>query len=133
MSRTILLFAFGVSVVLLSGCGSELPTVQGTVTLDSEPVPNATVVFESPDKPMATAKTDENGEYDVITASKRGMAAGEYAVKISAYKTRDGGSESPLPILRTPKKYNSSKTSGLTARISEGANKDVNFELTSKK
>ena len=66
----------------------------------------------------------------MMTASKRGMAAGDYSVAISAYETRDGGSESPIPVLRTPKKYNSAATSGLSATIADGKN-EVDFQLKS--
>jgi len=113
----------------LSGCGSKLPVVIGTVTLDDAPLPNARVVFEAPDRPMAVATTDAAGRYDVMTGSQRGMAAGSYTVAISAYVTKDGGRESPLPILSTPKRYNSARTSGLTAVVKEGRNEGVNFQL----
>lgn len=115
--------------LLLNGCGAKLPTVEGTVTLDGVPLPDAKVVFESPDKPMAVATTDAGGHYEVTTGSQRGMAAGSYRVAISAYVTRDGGSESPIPVLRTPKKYNSAKSSGLTAEVKTGRNKDMDFRL----
>lgn len=116
----------------LVGCGSKLPKVAGTVTLDGDPVASARVVFESPNRPTATAKTDASGHYDVRTASQRGMATGSYKVSVSAYQTKDGGTESPIPVLTTPKKYNSTETSGLTATIT-GGNNTVDFELESKK
>jgi len=128
--RRELLIVIAVSVSFLCGCGSQLPTVQGTVTLDDAPVPNGTVVFESPDRATAIAKTNDDGRYEMMTASKRGMAAGDYSVAISAYETRDGGSESPIPVLRTPKKYNSAATSGLSATIADGKN-EVDFQLKS--
>ena len=117
---------------LLSGCGAKLPTVQGTVTMDGASVPNAKVVFEAPDRPMAVATTDEEGRYDVMTGSQRGMAAGSYKVAISAYVTKDGGTESPVPILSTPKRYNSAQTSGLTAEVKDGRNQNVDFQLESE-
>ena len=121
-----------VLVSAFSGCGSKLPVVRGTVTMDGEPLAEARVVFEAPDRPMAVATTDEAGRYDVMTGSQRGMAAGSYNVAISAYVTKDGGMESPMPILRTPKRYNSAQTSGLTAVIEEGRNAAVDFQLESK-
>lgn len=127
-----LLIVTGMSVALIGGCGSQLPTVQGVVTLDGQPLSDARVVFESPDRPMAVATTDDNGRYDVMTGTQRGMAAGNYQVAVSAYETRDGGSESPVPILSTPKRYNSAQTSGLSVEISPGRHTDVNFQLESK-
>jgi len=126
------LFSFA-ALPCLIGCGPGLPTVEGNVTLDGEPIANAKVVFESPDRPMAVATTDEAGNYDVNTASERGMASGTYKVAISAYVTKDGGNESPIPILKTPKRYNSAKTSGLTVDVKAGKNQGVDFELTTKK
>jgi hypothetical protein len=123
------LMASGIWLALIGGCGSQLPTVQGLVTLDGEPLPNARVVFESPDRPMAVATTDNQGRYDVMTGTQRGMATGNYQVAISAYETRDGGSESPVPILSTPKRYNSAQTSGLSVEITPGRNSEVNFQL----
>ena len=113
----------------LCGCGVRLPTVEGIVTLDDEPLENARIVFEAPDKATAVAKTDAEGRYAAMTGSQEGMAAGSYQVAISAYKTADGGTESPIPVLRTPKKYNSAQTSGLTAEVQAGRNRDVNFHL----
>ncbi len=129
-TRNVGLFVAICSLAALhSGCSSKLPTVEGTVTMDGRPLPNAKVVFEAPDRPMAVATTDDSGQYDVTTGSQRGMAAGSYRVAISAYTTRAGGTESPLPILSTPKRYNSAQTSGLTAEIKDGRNEDVNFQL----
>ena len=102
------------------------------MTLNGEPLPNAKVVFEAPDKPMAVATTDESGRYDAMTGSQRGMAAGSYQVAISAYQTKDGGSESPIPILSTPRRYNSAQASGLTAEIKDGRNQAVDFALQSQ-
>ena len=119
-------------MVILTGCGSRLPTVSGTVTLDDAPLANAKVVFEAPDKPMAVATTDAMGNYDVMTGTQRGMAAGSYQVAISAYATKQGGNESPIPILLTPKRYNSAKTSELTAEVKEGRNDVMDFSLKGK-
>ena len=124
-----LLMTTGTWLALIGGCGSQLPTVQGLVTLDGDPLPKARVVFESPDRPMAVATTDDQGRYDVMTGTQRGMAAGTYQVAVSAYESRDGGSESPVPILSTPKRYNSAQTSGLSVEILPGRNADVNFQL----
>ena len=38
--------------------------------------------------------------------------------------------EAPIPVLKTPRIYNSAQTSGLTADIQAGRNDNVNFELT---
>lgn len=117
----------------VSGCGPSLPTAGGTVTLDGEPLPDAKVVFEAPDRPMAVATTDHSGRYDVRTGSQRGIAAGRYKVAVSAYTTSDDGAEAPVPVLRTPAHYNSAQTSGLTAEIKDGRNEGIDFHLKSGK
>lgn len=118
-------------LVFACGCGAKLPTVEGTVTLDDAPLADARIVFEAPDKATAFAKTDAAGRYSVMTGSQEGMAAGTYKVAISAYETRSGGTESPIPVLKTPKKYNASATSGLAIEVAAGRNTDVNFQLQS--
>jgi hypothetical protein len=47
MTRTRIAYCVAIIVVtcVLSGCGSEYATVTGRVTLDGEPLPNATVSF----------------------------------------------------------------------------------------
>ena len=116
-------------LVFILGCGSKLPTLEGNVTLDGAPLADARVVFEAPDRATAFAKTDAEGNYQASTGSQTGIAAGRYGVAISAYQTKPGGSESPIPVLRTPKKFNSTETSGLTVEVQPGRNKDVNFAL----
>ena len=131
VSRQTLLVCVASWLVSACGCGAKLPIVEGTVTLDGNPVANARVVFESPDRPTATAKTDDSGKYDMRTASQRGIAEGAYKVAISAYQTKDGGTESPMPLLVTPKKYNAAASSGLTAEVVAGRNV-LDFPLESK-
>ena len=129
-------FFLAITVVLslfLSGCRSELATVQGEVTLDGEPLEDARIVLEAPDRPTSVGKSDAQGRYTVTTGSQKGMYPGDYQVAISAYKTRDAhGIEAPVPVLRTPKRYNSAGSSGLTAVIQSGRNKGVDFHLTTK-
>lgn len=115
--------------IALAGCSPRLPTVEGQVTLDGQSLENARIVFESPDKATAVAKTDADGHYTLMTGAQPGAAAGSYSVAISAYKTANGGAESPVPVLRTPKKYNTGQTSGLTADVQPGQNRDVDFHL----
>jgi len=118
--------------IVAGGCSSELPTGEGVITLDDVPLADARIVFQSPDRPMAVGKSDKQGRYSLNTGSQEGVLPGDYTVTISAYETRQaGGVEAPVPILRTPKKYNSAETSGLSAQVHNRANTDVDFHLTS--
>ncbi len=126
---TVFLLA-GATIPLAAGCGSSLPQVEGVVTWDGQPLSNARVVFQAPDRPMAVATTDENGHYAVMTGSQPGMASGSYQVTVSAYETRRSRDavEAPVPTLRTPAIYNVASTSGLIAEIQAGRN-HVDFLL----
>ncbi len=131
MSLAIL--ACALATLGLSGCGSDLSQTEGMVTLDGQPLAGARVVFEAPGLPTSVATTDEQGRYVVQTGSQQGMVPGTYRVSISAYETRAarGGLEAPIPVLKTPRRYNSAASSGLTAEISEGRNRGVDYRLTS--
>ena len=119
------------TLVTVVGCGSELPQAEGLVTLDGEPLPKARVVFSSPDHPMAVGTTDEQGRYQARTGSTLGISAGEYQVSVSAYKEtkKPNNLEAPIPVLKTPSRYNDTTRSGLTASIQDGRN-EVDFDLT---
>ncbi len=116
--------------VLLSGCGSGLVDVRGRVTLDGQPLADATVVFTGDGQPMATGQTDAQGRYRLRTGDQPGIAAGTYRVTVSAYRTLPAadGSDEPIPELRTPARYNNAATSGLTAEVGSGQD-EFNFEL----
>ena len=119
-------------VLLLAGCGSELSQVSGRVTFDGEPVDRATVVFQGPGLPQAVDTTRADGIYSLSTGGKQGLPPGAYRVTISAYQTRRSENElsEPVPVLRTPAKYNKPETSGLTAEVQPGHN-EFDFQLRS--
>ncbi len=100
------------------------------MTLDGLPLANATVVFQAPDRPLATAKTDSTGHYFAETGSINGIKPGEYRVGIAAYQKFDGREDESAPDLAIPEKYVQPDSSGLTAVIVRGSNSGVNFQLT---
>lgn len=123
---------FLVALVLLSlsGCGSGLVDVKGRVTLDGEPLPDATVVFTAVDRPLAVGQTDAGGSFRLRTGQQLGVAPGTYRVTVTAYRTlpaADGGDE-PIPEFLTPPRYNNATTSGLTAEVGGGQD-EFNFVL----
>jgi hypothetical protein len=102
-------------LVLISiyGCsgGPKLPIVvpvKGTVTLDGNPLENASLTFISNDPKVKSgvATTDDKGNFEVLTYFDathilKGIPAGEY--KVTVTKMADSG-EAPQPVMAVPKK-----------------------------
>jgi hypothetical protein len=89
MLRCRLSLACLVGAFLLStaGCGGSIKTykVRGTVTLDGEALPNATVVFhpQTEGARSAAGTTDAQGNFTLTTvATNDGAMAGEYKVTV---------------------------------------------------
>ena len=116
------------TALFVPGCGRDgrppLGRVQGVVTLDSEPLAGALVVFE-PVEPARPSRgvTDAAGRYTLTYLRDiEGAVIGAHEVKITT-----AGEE--LPHERVPARYNQSTT--LTAEVDRGRN-ERNFELTSR-
>lgn len=123
----------GLLIVCL-GCSSKLPQVEGTVTLDEEPLAGAFVSFQPVGAgAMATATTDDGGRYSINTGAQGGVAAGAYRVAVTAYHTRASANEQNPPqfSVATPKRYNDPESSGLEAVVEPGKN-TFDFALTSE-
>lgn len=127
-ASTVLLLA---SVV---GCGgnSNVSTVSGTVTLDSQPLSDAVVKFsgKSGGSP-SLGKTDSSGNYTLqYSRDVAGADIGDHTVSITTYQAGDPDSDPPVPAApeKLPAKYNT-KTE-LKASVAGGKNV-VNFDLKS--
>ena len=119
------------------GCGGRsgrpaLATVQGSVTLNGQPLPNAQVWFD----PQAggrtsTAVTDKSGRFELPYAlGEKGAIIGEHNVRISTFV--QGGDEpgSTATVLeKVPAKY--AVPSGIVKKVSEG-NNTIDIELDTK-
>lgn len=126
--------------VMLSGCagGEGAPKVApkadvaGTVTLDGKPMdePNGEIIFSIP------------GEAPVTLAVKGGKFEGKAAVGTARVEIRAFRQGKPIMMGDTPiegsgkenyiaDQFNDKST--LTAKISAGANKDLKFEVETKK
>ena len=140
MTRFLLLLA--VPILLgLAGCGdSQVGVVSGTVTLDGRPLDQGLVVFEDREKGVSVnAAIESDGSFVVKTYDQAGLPPGEYTVAVKPGQVGDG--ETPLvgdPIeaqqggsVEIPARYGSTRTSGLTATVTLGAN-TVPLELSSK-
>jgi hypothetical protein len=132
---TPILGVFG--LLLVSGCGrapDDIGRVSGKVTLDGQPLPNATVIF-SPTTAgnQSVAVTDANGEYSLLYSAKtRGAEPGEHRVTISTFTKGDPDGDPPVAKApeRVPYRYN--LRSELTATVDRGKNA-VNFDLDSNR
>jgi hypothetical protein len=128
-----------VAMFLLTGCGSDLASVSGTLTLDGKPLArtentNVTIMFypESGSGAPAAAMTDESGQYELTTGSQQGVAPGKYVVTLSASQFDPPSPEGGPPGRRflTPVRYASPGESELRADVEPGSN-TFDFDLKS--
>ena len=114
-------------LALVSGCGDSGPSlnsVEGTVTLDGQPLAKAIVNFEpageAGERSSYDGQTDESGHYVLhATASQKGAEPGDYTVHITLPKlASDDPNAKTAPKL--PAKYNTQ--SELKATVKEGKN-----------
>jgi len=124
-------------MVLMAGCSgrrSDLADVSGLVTLDGEPLPMATVVFQ-PDSagPASYGLTDQQGRYTAMyDVGISGAVVGMHTVKISTFQEKDPDAEPPIAAAPEilPARYN--KTSELRAEVTDSGVNEINFPLESK-
>lgn len=128
-----------ISTVLTAGCGrgDKLPLVDvsGTVTLNGQPLEDATVVFY----PIAggrpsVGQTDESGFYDLkYVENQTGALAGRHKVSISTLIEPDSDSSDPQLLAGRPEKlpatYNLQTM--LQAELNPGSAQILNFSLES--
>ncbi|PQO47638.1 hypothetical protein [Blastopirellula marina] len=128
------------SLTLLTslGCGPrgdrEIVEVEGTVTLDGQPLPNATVLFISGTSRPSGAMTDAEGHYELnYTDRQKGARIGHNRVQIT---TAQGPSETaegePLAAVpeSLPDKYHA--RSELEFEVSADHANVADFALTSR-
>ncbi|QDU07519.1 carboxypeptidase regulatory-like domain-containing protein [Gimesia aquarii] len=135
------------ALVVMTGCGADevkLASVAGTVTMNDQPLPGATVLFrprttaeDSEDKGAAESfgKTDENGRYELalVMTNDDGAVIGPNDVIITldafeeilpSYDASGKDRRGPNPI---PPQYNS-KTA-LEFNVPPAGAKDADFKL----
>ena len=134
MTRFGLVLLVVTALAVLPGCGSnadlpDLGQVTGTVTLDGQPLAEASVTFEpqAADVKGSSGTTDENGKYELMfTADAKGAAVGSHKVSIEKMPSAENMDQ----MVAIPAKYNMETT--LTADVKAGKNENVDFVLTSK-
>ena len=147
ISVVLLLVALVAFVPACGGKKIKTEGVTGKVTLDGQPLANATVFFTPADGSggsEASGMTDANGVYKLQTllgAADAGTTPGKYLVSFTCFEEvetgktykNDEGNDGPVTEDRSviPAKYNSVKTSGFEAEVVKGAN-TFDFDLQSK-
>lgn len=144
------------SLLIVTGCGpsegpkiSGLVTVSGVVTLDGNPLPNATVTFvpkrSGAEETSAGGLSDSTGKYILRTGSDKnyGIKPGEYKVIISSFVMPDGTVKeigpdvSPMQLKLegakqvVPPKYSDFIGSTLSSTVGPEGGK-IDFPLTSQ-
>jgi hypothetical protein len=127
----------GLALLTAAGCGGKGgASIEGSVTLDNEPVDGGVILFFPPGKADAARADIVNGKYTVEAG--KGPPPGKYRVEIVWYKKtgkqvvskNDPPHKEDETIPMIPKKYNEQST--LSAEITAGTN-TVNFNLLTKK
>ena len=122
------------------GCGSgryefETVPVEGVVTLNGEPLPDALVTFLPENGRPASGRTDDSGRYELVyLEGKPGALPGKHKVSISTAVEPDSDSDDPdkqkgRPEI-VPPVYN--RDSQLEAVVSLDEQQSLDFDLEGK-
>ncbi|WP_254513780.1 carboxypeptidase-like regulatory domain-containing protein [Anatilimnocola floriformis] len=117
LGLALLLCAFAVT-----GCGSGLGDVTGTVTLEGQPLPNVNVMFENTQKnTRATGTTDAAGKYRLSTNAKDdGATLGDCKIAVNQPGPADSSKGEGPRIF--PVRYERADSSGFTYTVKAGKN-----------
>ncbi|MCR9115571.1 MAG: DUF4198 domain-containing protein [bacterium] len=128
-SSVIAVFASLLILGVVGGCGNQgRGVVSGTVTLDGEPLPEATVEFQPDVGSPSFGRTDANGKYVLkYTANKHGAEIGSHTVNISTFYIKSEGEKRiPMPE-KVPAKYSNNEK--LIREVTAGS-QVIDFDLT---
>ena len=137
MNRKNLFVASCLALICL-GCGGsrgpEIATVEGTVTMDGEPLAGATVVFMPENGRPAGARTDEDGHYVLnFSGDRQGAMPGKNRVRITTmsdpWEDADG-TRHPGSAEKVPDQFNRQSTLEFT--VEEGKVNIADFDITSE-
>lgn len=126
-----LMFVFG----LVLGCGPdgpEIARVEGTVTLDNKPLPNAIIMFVPVGGRPSVSETDANGRYVLeFSGGRKGAIPGVNRVEINTGRLayEKDGKNYPAVKESVPAKYNRFTT--LEFDVEAGKKNIANFDLKS--
>jgi len=114
-------------ITLISACnksGPNVAPVHGRVTLDGQPLPNTSVVFQVPGTSQSGGYTDKDGNYELVY--KRGVKGGSLGMNRVTIIEDAAANHGPQ---RVPARYNSE--SDLQREVKPGEN-EFDFELTTQ-
>jgi len=116
-----------------AGCGGpahpDVGRVTGVVTLDGQPLANATVMFQPTEGRASIATTDSAGKYSLTYLDGvPGAKLGAHKVIIRTEIPGEDG-QPPISKEKLPKKYHDQTE--LTAEVKAGSN-TFNFDLQSQ-
>lgn len=120
-------------LIVQAGCSEQGCQVTGIVTLDGQPLSDASVEFipTSNSGRIANGRTESDGKFQLTTSkSVSGVFPGQYKVKITTSITT-GTSDADLKTTRetVPPKYN--RKTELNRTVEDGPNQ-LDFELLTK-
>jgi len=125
------------SACALIGCGSSGPAprtdlvpVTGTLIFEGKPLPDAKIVFIPTDKEMTdrpAATVDAEGNFEVFCDDQPGAPPANYRVIVMAFKPSEDDEQKPPSLI--PERYNSDKTSGISANVKEDGDNVFNFKI----
>ncbi|WP_339733340.1 hypothetical protein [uncultured Gimesia sp.] len=130
-----------IALFSLVGCGGpagdpDLIPVQGTVTLDGQPLKTGIIGFAPESGQAASTGKIEDGDFKLnFSQSADGAKPGLYKVSIQSWTTppsMDANGKPVKGVLAIPEKYMSQTTSGLTANVKKEGENDFTFELKSE-
>jgi hypothetical protein len=125
----------GIAAILLVTCvgcgGSDWGYLEGTVTLNGQPVGPGTISLQpvSEDRAGATAGFGADGKFTVMSAGrKQGARTGEYVVVIRGGENLNEETVGRQPVSMIPARYSNPTMSDLRVTIQPGKN-TVEFDL----
>jgi hypothetical protein len=123
------------ALTLQLGCGPSGPDiarVQGTVTMDGKPVPNAIIMFVPVGGRPSVSETDANGKYVLeFSGGRKGAIPGMNRVEINTGRLayEKDGKNYPAVKESVPAQYNRLTT--LEFNVEAGKNNTADFALKS--
>lgn len=125
------------AALAVAGCGSnggpDIADVYGTVTLDGQPLADATVTFKPEKLRASIGVTDESGDYELLFKTNTpGALIGPHSVYITTERDPSGG-EGVSPLVsasaeKLPPRYNNE--SELSAEVTSSGGR-FDFDLSS--
>jgi hypothetical protein len=129
--KTAALLLIVAAVLPLAGCGaSDKTPVEGTVTIDGEPLAEGRIGFYPKEGRPAYGEIVD-GRYTLTTLEPGdGALIGRHRVTVQADKPADPNDAFSDRIPLIPEKYFNPDSSGLTAEVTADGDNTFNFDLT---